>query len=299
VILFSCRESWEIEIFWFYADINNLRRKLLVIEEKLGFIGVGNMGEALLRGIIGSKLISPSHIFISDINSQKLDDLSRELGVNAAEDNHDLIAKTDITLLAVKPNVIKAVLSEIAPDLNHPKWCISIAAGVNTTSIESILQSGSPVVRVMPNTPAMVYEGMTAICPGKNADERHVEKTQRIFQSVGKAIIVTEKLMDAVTALGGSGPAFIFLIIESLADAGVQLGLSREDALGIAAQMVIGASKMVLDTQTHPATLKNQVTSPGGTTAAGLYQLEKHGIRAAIIDAVVAAATRSKELSSD
>ena len=266
--------------------------------EKLGFIGIGNMGEALLRGIIGSGLMSPADILANDIDSEKLGGLSRELGITAVRSNRELVKRTDIILLALKPNVIRTVLSEISSDLNQPKWCISIAAGVTTTVIEDILQTCSPIVRVMPNTPAMVYEGMAAICPGKYANEEHMQKTKRIFQAVGKVIVVQEKLMDAVTALSGSGPAFIFLIIESLTDAGVLLGLNSADAAIMAAQTVLGASKMAVDTGEHPAILKNKVTSPGGTTAAGLYELEQKGVRAAIIDAVVAAALRSEQMSS-
>jgi pyrroline-5-carboxylate reductase len=277
--------------------------------KKLGFIGVGNMGEALLRGITGSGLISPADILASDVNLEKLSGLSGELGIAAVESNCQLVRKADIILLAVKPDVIRTVLSEISSDLNQPKWCISIAAGVSTAVIEGILQTGGkpdesgnyncPVVRVMPNTPAMVYEGMTAICPGKYANEEHIRKTQEMFQAVGKVIVVQEKLMDAVTALSGSGPAFVFLIIESLTDAAVQLGLSREDAAVMAAQTVLGASKMAVDTGEHPAILRNRVTSPGGTTAAGLCELERRGMRAAIIDAVAAAALRSKQMSSN
>ena len=204
-----------------------------------------------------------------------------------------------MVLVVVKPNVIKAVLSEIAPLLKPPKWCISIAAGVGTAVIESILQAETPVVRVMPNTPAVVCEGMAAISPGKHAGEEHLQRTLEIMQAVGKAIVVKEKLMDATTALGGSGPAFVCLVIEALTDAGVQLGLSYKDASTIAAQTVLGTGKMIVSTGEHPAVLRNKVTSPGGTTAAGLYQLEKNGARSAIIDAVVAAAERAKQLSSE
>lgn len=267
--------------------------------EKLGFIGVGNMGEALLRGVIGSGLIQPDNILASDVDTEKLNNLADELGITVAETNCELVKEADIILVIVKPNIIKTVLSEISHCLMPPKWCISIAAGVSTSIIEEILQSGTPVVRVMPNTPAMVYEGMATICAGKHAEEEHVQRTQELLQAVGKAIIVKEYLMDATTALGGSGPAFIFLIIEALTDAGVQLGLSNKDATTIAAQMVLGAAKMVISTDEHPAALKNKVTSPGGTTAAGLYQLEHSGVRSAIIDAVVAATTRSRELSSE
>jgi pyrroline-5-carboxylate reductase len=267
--------------------------------EKLGFIGVGNMGEALIKGIIGSSMMSPIDIFASDVDMDKLGRMNRELGINIIKNNGDLVSSVDIILLALKPNIIKAVLKEISHVLTKPKWCISIAAGVSICVIESILQPGSPVVRVMPNTPAMVYEGMTAICPGSHAGNEHLQKAKQIFQSVGKVITLQEKFMDAVTALSGSGPAFVFLIIESLTDAGVQLGLNRVDAAVMASQTVLGASKMAVETGEHPAILKNKVTSPGGTTAAGLYELEKNGFRASIIDAVVAAAMRSKQLSSD
>ena len=265
---------------------------------KLGFIGVGNMGEALLNGIIGSGLMSPVDILASDVDLEKLSGLSSELGITVVESNCELVRRADVILFAVKPDVIRTVLSEISPDLSQPKWCISIVAGVSTAVIEGILQAGSHVVRVMPNTPAMVYEGMAAICPGRYANEEHIRKTQQVFEAVGKVIVVQEKLMDAVTALSGSGPAFVFLVIESLTDAAVQLGLSRADAAIMAAQTVLGASKMAVDTGEHPAILKNRVTSPGGTTAAGLYELESGRVRAAIIDAVIAAELRSKEMSS-
>jgi pyrroline-5-carboxylate reductase len=266
--------------------------------EKLGFIGIGNMGEALLRGILGSRLMSPGDILASDVNSEKLNSLNSELGIAALESNRELVKSSDIILLAVKPDVIRTVLSEVSSDLSQPKWCISIAAGVSTAVIEGVLQTGSPVVRVMPNTPAMVYEGMSAICPGRYASEEHIQKTSQIFQAVGKAIVIQEKFMDTVTALSGSGPAFVFLIIESLTDAAVQLGLSRADAAIMAAQTVLGASKMAVDTEEHPAILRNKVTSPGGTTASGLYELERRAMRAAIMDAVAAAALRSEQISS-
>jgi len=267
-------------------------------EEKLGFIGVGNMGEALLRGIIGSGKMSSLNILANDIDTEKLERLCGELGIKRTKDNCELVGNSDIILLAVKPNVIKSILVEISQAFIKPKWCISIAAGVSTDFIEGCLLPGSPVVRVMPNTPAMVYEGMTAICPGRSAGDEHLQKVKHIFQSVGKVVILQEKLMDAVTALSGSGPAFVFLMIESLIDAGVQLGLSRSDAVIMASQTFLGASKMALESGEHPAVLKNRVTSPAGTTAAGLYELEKNRVRAAIIDAVVAAATRSKQMTS-
>ena len=291
-------QTVEIAVLQFKTESRNFRGRQLGTE-KLGFIGVGNMGEALLRGIIGSGLMSPADILASDVDSKKLKDLSGELGIAVAGSNCELVKRAHIILFAVKPNVIETILSEVSSCLSPPKWCISIAAGVSTATIESALGTDTPVVRVMPNTPAMVYEGMAAICPGKHASDQHTQKTQQIFRAVGKVIVVQEKLMDGVTALSGSGPAFIFLIIEALTDAGVQLGLSNADASTLAAQTVFGAGKMVVNTDEHPAVLRNRVTSPGGTTAAGLYQLERNGLRAAIIDAVVAAAMRSKQLSSE
>lgn len=270
-----------------------------MVTEKLGFIGVGNMGEALIRGIIGSGIVPSGNIFASDIDIVKLERLKNELGIKILQNNCDLVNSTDIILFVVKPNVIKSVLQEISSCLNKPKWCISIAAGVNISSIEAILQPGSSIVRVMPNTPAMVFQGMTAISPGNHAENEHIQKTKEIMESVGKVIIVQEKLMDVVTGLSGSGPAYVFLVIEALADAGVQLGLNRADAAIMAAQTVFGASKMAVDTGEHPAILKNKVTSPAGTTAAGLYELEKNGIRAAFMDAIVAATERSKQMSSE
>jgi pyrroline-5-carboxylate reductase len=266
-------------------------------DDRIGFIGIGNMGEALLRGIINSNLVSPQSIYASDVNTEKLGMLSEELKINPMNSNQNLIDNSDIILIALKPDVVKNVLTQVSKGFCQPKWCISIAAGIDTSLIESILPDGIPVVRVMPNTPAMVREGMAAICPGKYANTEHINKTKQLFQAVGKAVIVQEKLMDAVTALSGSGPAFVFVLIEALADAGVQLGLSRTDASLMAAQTVLGSSKMLLETQEHPAVLKNRVTSPGGTTAAGLFELERNGFRAGIIEAVVAAAERSKQLS--
>lgn len=268
-----------------------------MINEKLGFIGIGNMGEALIRGIIASRLITPSLIYASDVDKRKLEKLTNELGINAFENNQALTKECDIILLAVKPDIVKVVLPQISENVLSPKWIISIAAGVSTSVIEGYLPSGTAVVRVMPNTPALVNEGMSAISAGAYADDVHLEKAKKIFDAVGKTIIVQEKLMDVVTALSGSGPAYVFLIIEALADAGVQLGLNRQDASLMATQTVLGASKMLLETNEHPAILKNRVTSPGGTTAAGLYELEKNGVRSAIISAVISATNRSKELS--
>lgn len=266
---------------------------------KIGFIGVGNMGEALVRGILKSGLLHSEQIIASDLDSTKLEKLHQELNINISKDNKLLVSFSDVIVIAVKPNNMGEVLSEISPVLQPPKWCISIAAGISTTYLESMLAEGVPVIRVMPNTPAMVGEGMSALCPGRYAKDEHIQRASDIFRSLGKVIVVHEKHMDAITALSGSGPAFIFLIIESLADAGVKLGLSYTEAMLLSAQTVLGSAKMVLETREHPAILKNRVTSPAGTTAEGLYQLEHNRLRATIMDAVLAAARRSKQLSSE
>lgn len=266
---------------------------------RIGFIGVGNMGEALVRGILKSGLVSSEQIIASDLDLTKLEKLHQDLNINISKDNKLLVSLSDIILIAVKPNNVGSVLSEISPILQFPKWCISIAAGISTTYIEGMLAEGVPVIRVMPNTPAMIGEGMSALCPGRYAKDEHIQRACDIFRSVGKVVVVHEKHMDTITALSGSGPAFIFLIIESLADAGVKLGLSYPEAMLLSAQTVLGSAKMVLETGEHPAVLKNKVTSPAGTTAEGLYQLERNRLRATIIDAVVAASQRSKQLSSE
>jgi len=264
---------------------------------KIGFIGIGNMGEALLKGILKSKLIPPQQVYASDVNKEKLNSLAKELEICQMDNNMDLVENSDVVLLAVKPDILHSVLTQIAKGFYQPKWCISIAAGIPISFIECCLPDGTSVVRVMPNTPAMIREGMSVISLGKYANDEHKIITQRLFEAVGKVAIVQEKLMDVVTALSGSGPAFIFLLIEALTDAGVQLGLSRNDASLLSAQTVLGSSKMVIETQEHPAILRNKVTSPGGTTAMGLYELERNGFRSAIIDAIVSATERSKQLS--
>jgi len=263
---------------------------------KLGFIGVGNMGSSIVKGVLGKQLLQPQNVFVTDIDISRVSSLKEQFGVSTTEDIDELLDKVDVVLYAAKPQNVPKIFPLISSTISPPKWIISIAAGVEISTLESYLPDNIPVVRVMPNIAASVGEGAAAICGGKCVQDEHIKRTKDIFNSVGTTIIIEEKLMDAVTGLSGSGPAFIFLIIEALADAGVQVGLSRQNANTLAIQTVLGASKMASQTDTHPAVLKNMVTSPGGTTAAGLYELERSGLRCAIADAVMSAVKRSVEL---
>lgn len=266
---------------------------------RLGFIGVGNMGEAIVRGILKNKLLNRSSVVITDIIESKCLKLKNELGVTHAKDISDMLSQVDAVLYSAKPQNISQILPQVGCRLKPCQWLISIAAGVNTQTIESYLPNETPVVRVMPSITVLVGECPAAICGGKFAEEEHIQITEEIFDSFGIALTVEEKLLDAVTGLSGSGPAYVFLFIEALADAGVQVGLSRSDATNLAVQTVLGASRMVAEMNEHPAILKNKVTSPGGTTAAGLYELERGNLRGVIADAVVSATKRSEELSTE
>ncbi len=265
------------------------------IEKKIAFIGGGNMAEALIKGLIAAGTMKPDQIVVADVSADRLAHLHKTYGV-AQKGNVDAAREADILVLCVKPQVIERVLAEIAPAVDGRKLVISIAAGMVIAKIERALKEGSHVVRVMPNTPALVLAGAAALAGGKNATSDDLALTQGIFNSVGRAVIVEEKLMDAVTGLSGSGPAYVFTIIEALSDAGVKVGLPRQLALELAAQTVYGAAKMVLETKEHPGKLRDLVTSPGGTTIEGLHALEKGKLRATLMNAVEAATARSREL---
>lgn len=253
------------------------------------------MAEALIRGLIAGGAATPDHILVADVSADRLAHLHQSYGV-LQKGNVEAAREADIVILSVKPQVVERVLFEIAPVVDGTKLVISIAAGIVIARIEKALKDGSHVVRVMPNTPALVLAGAAALAGGKNATSGDLALTQSIFSSVGRAVIVEEKLMDAVTGLSGSGPAYVFMIIDALSDAGVKMGLSRQLALELAAQTVYGAAKMVLETKEHPGKLRDMVTSPGGTTIEGLHALEKGKLRATLMNAVEAATTRSREL---
>jgi len=217
--------------------------------------------------------------------------------VGTTTDNVEVVKKSDIVIYAIKPQIMAGVLKETADHLNMDKLIISVAAGVPLAAIESMLDKDLRLIRVMPNVPVAVREGATAVAAGGHADERDVQLALAIFNSVGKSIFLKENyLMDAITGLSGSGPAYIFMIVDALADAGVKMGLYREDALLLASQTILGAAKLLQETGAHPGQLKDSVTSPGGTAIAGLHTLEKGGLRTTLINAVEAATNRSKEL---
>ncbi len=265
--------------------------------KRLAVIGAGVMGSALMRGLLQSGTMTADQIVAADIDERRLSDAA-SLGVTTTTDNKWAVAQSDLVLLCVKPQVMDEVLADIAPAIEPKRHCvISIAAGIPIAHMESRLPDGTPVVRVMPNTPAQVLAGASAIALGKYAGEPHRQIAHAIFRSVGLVVDVPEKLLDAVTALSGSGPAYVFVFAEALADAGVNLGLPRDIALKLAAQTLLGAAKMLLETGKHPGELKDMVTSPGGTTIAALSVLERCAFRGAIIEAVAAAYQRAKELA--
>jgi pyrroline-5-carboxylate reductase len=264
--------------------------------QRVGFIGVGFMGEAILSGAIAARGIRPENAWVNDVRGDHADAVASRHGTHAAASIGELVAAVDWVVFSAKPQNLDAVLPELSAALAPGKWVLSIAAGVSTERLGAGLPDGTPVVRVMPNLAASVGEAATAICAGAHARETHTDLAEELFETVGRTVRVDENLLDAVTGLSGSGPAFIFLAIEAMADAGVQLGLTFEQACLLAAQTALGAAKVVQERGEHPAVLKTQVTSPGGTTAAGLQQLEAGAVRAAFASAVRAAAERSREL---
>ena len=263
----------------------------------IGFIGAGNMGTALIKGLIYSKTSGKEFIICSDACRDKLNFLKKELNITVSENNSDVINTSDIIILAVKPQTIPAICKEIknSPRIEE-KLFISIAAGMPSNAIEACIGGRVRVVRVMPNVAVSVMEGISAIARGENATRDDVEAVKKIFNAVGKSLEVDESLMDAVTGLSGSGPGYIFLIIEALADAGVQAGLPREIALELTTQTLLGSVKLMAETGEHPSKLKDSVTSPGGTTIAGIHAMETGALRATLMNAVKASANRSKEI---
>jgi len=266
--------------------------------KKIAIIGGGKMGSIIAQGLIVRKIISGKDITVTDIDKARLNFLNSRLKLQVSGENLQTAKKADIIILAVKPQNMASTLKEIAPAINKSKTVISIAAGITTGFVEGYLAKGARVVRVMPNTPALVGAGTTAVTRGASTTDDDIQLTRAIFDAVGITVEVEEKLMDAVTGLSGSGPAYCFVIIEALADAGVQMGLPRELSLQLAAQTMLGSARLCLQGDKHPAQLKDMVTSPAGTTAAGLQALEEGKIRATLIAAVEAATKRSRELAA-
>lgn len=266
-------------------------------DKKIAIIGTGNMGEALVSGLLGSGSSKPKNIICTDVRQHKLDDIKSKYKVRTTTSNLKAVAEADIIIYAVKPQIMAATLTETAAKLDMSKLVISIAAGVPLAAMESCISKDLRLIRVMPNIAAFVKEAASAIAAGAHATKEDVSLAMEIFNSIGKCIFLKENyLMDAITGLSGSGPAYIFLIVDALADAGVKMGLARQDSLFLAAQTVLGAAKLLIETQEHPGQLKDKVTSPGGTAIAGLATLESGGLRTTLINAVEAATNRSKEL---
>jgi len=264
-------------------------------EIRVGFIGGGNMAEAIIKGLLAGGMPS-SGITVAEPVEKRRSFLQESYGVTVTMDNSEAVAAGSVIVMAVKPQVCVHILEGIAQEDFEEKLVVSIMAGVKTETIETVLNKPVRVVRVMPNTPALVLEAAAAISPGSFASADDVSLTCAIFDLLGKTCQVEEKLLDAVTGLSGSGPAYVYTFIESLSDAGVKNGLPRDVATMLAAQTVYGSAKMVLETCEHPAVLRGKVTSPGGTTIAGLHVLEQAGFRGTVMTSVDVATQRSKEL---
>jgi len=271
---------------------------LTLDNKKIGFIGAGNMAEALIKGLISSKTISKQNIFASDTNAKRLKYICRTYSVRGLEKNTEAAKSADIIVLAVKPQIMRKVLSSLSPAVKKKHMVISIAAGIKVKSIKKLLSKGK-VIRVMPNNPALVGEGITAISIPKKSEvsDSDLKVVQKIFESVGKTVLVQEELMDAVTALSGSGPGFAYFFVEALIDGGVAAGLTYNSAKDLAIQTLLGASKTLIESNKKPESLRAMVTSPGGTTQAGLRVLESKDFKKVISQAIVSASRRAKELS--
>ncbi|MBK8254024.1 MAG: pyrroline-5-carboxylate reductase [Polyangiaceae bacterium] len=265
---------------------------------KIGFIGGGNMASALIRGMLSSHAVDAGAVRASDVNEARRDELHTRFGIEVTEDNAAVAEWADVIVIAVKPQIVDRILAPIASGIRDGDLVISIAAGIPIEALEARLPDGTRVVRTMPNTAAIALAGATAIAPGTHAQKTDIEVAKALFSAVGRSVVLDESLLDAVTGLSGSGPAYVMVMIEALADGGVKVGLGRDVALLLAAQTVYGAAKLQLETGEHPGRLKDMVTSPGGTAIAGLHTLESGGLRRTLIDAVEAAAQRSAELGA-
>jgi pyrroline-5-carboxylate reductase len=266
------------------------------LKQTIGFLGTGNMAEALVKGLRAADVVDASNIYGSDPRRERCEELKQRYGIHTTVHNVDVVRHAAIVILSVKPQILTAVLDEVAPHIKPTALVISIAAGTPLSAIERHLPATVRVVRTMPNTPALVGVGATAIAAGSHATEDDLTIARHIFDAVGRTVVLEEGQLDAVTGLSGSGPAYVFLIIEALSDAGVKMGLSRYNAQALAAQTVLGAAKLLIETNGHPGQLKDMVTSPGGTAIAGLHTLEAGGLRTTLINAVEAATRRSREL---
>ena len=264
--------------------------------KRLAVLGAGKIGGILLRAFLKQKLVQPKHVHATVRHAEKARSLAKQLGITASTDNRAAVRDADIVLLAVKPQAVKDVLEEIKPEMKPGKLIVSVVASVPTQMMEKLLGLDMPVVRAMPNTPCAIGCGMTGLAKGVHAGKEHLEIAQAMFEAVGRVVVVDEKQIDAVTGLSASGTAFIYIILESLAEGGVKVGLPRDVSTLLAAQTMMGPARMVLDTGDHPALLKDAVTTPAGSTMDGILELEDGKVRVTLIKAVMKATQRAKEL---
>jgi pyrroline-5-carboxylate reductase len=269
----------------------------MLADIRIAFVGAGNMAEAMIAGLVHARLLRPAQIVASDIVPRRLDWLNRTYGVDTAGSNREAVAGAQVVVLAVEPQILDEVLREIAPVVDSGMLIMSVAAGYPIASIARHLNGATRIVRTMPNTPSIIREGVTALAHQTGLADQDLAIARAICEVIGTVVVVAERSMDTVTGLSGSGPAYVFVMIEALADGGVKMGLPRETAQLLAAQTVAGAARLVLESHEHPANLKDRVASPGGTTIAGLHELERGCFRATLMSAVEAASRRSAELA--
>ena len=267
------------------------------MDGRLAILGTGRMGEALLGGLLRSGWALPEQLWCTVRSDERAERLAQTYGVRADTDTAAAAADADVVIIAVKPQTIRALLTDIAPKVTTDQTVISVAAGVPTSTLEEVLADGVPVVRVMSNVPVLVDEAMSAVAPGRHAEERHLAVAEQILGHVGKVVRLGEEHLDSVTALSGSGPAYFFLLAEAMIDAGILLGLPRDISTELIIQTMVGSAKMLRDTGRHPVELRESVTSPGGTTIAAIRVLEEERVRAAFLNAIEAAKRRSTELA--
>jgi len=270
---------------------------MAVDERKIAILGVGKIGEALLSGLLSSGWRTPAELSASTRRQERADELRERHGVDVTLSNAEAVAGAALVVVAVKPQDIEALLGEIGPLIQPEQTVLSIAAAIPTAAIERHLASGVPVVRAMPNTPAVVHEGMAGICAGAHAGDQSLQLAEEALRHLGAVVRVSEPYMDAVTAVSGSGPAYFALLAEAMIEAGILLGLSREISTQLVVQTMLGTAKQLHDLKMHPVELREMVTSPGGTTIAAIRELEQAGVRAAFLNAIQAAMDRSRELA--
>ena len=263
---------------------------------RLGFIGTGNMGSSIIGGAIKSNFIVGKNVNVYDLDTEKCSELVDKYSVNISENEIEVTKNSDIIILAVKPNIYNSVLSKIAEEITQDKIIITIAAGYSISQVQEIIGKDKKIVRTMPNTPALVGEGMSAICPNNNVSEEELNYIGKLYNLFGKYEVIAEKDFHAFIALCGSSPAYVFMFIEAMADAGVKLGLPRAKAYKLAEQSILGSAKLALETGKHPGVLKDEVCSPGGTTIEAVIDLEKNGFRNTVISAIEKCANKSKNI---